>query len=125
MVKTLISILIALGLLIGISIFQMIHIEREFADFSAQLEALYDKTEAQTATREDAEAVRVSWNEKKKTMHIWVPHTDISYVDYWLSEGLSLIDTKQYGQTLSKIEVLIDICRKIPSSYSFSVENVL
>ncbi|MBR7099891.1 MAG: DUF4363 family protein [Clostridia bacterium] len=125
MVKTLISILIALGLLIGISIFQMIHIEREFADFSAQLEALYDKTEAQTATREDAEAVRVSWNEKKKTMHIWVPHTDISYVDYWLSEGLSLIDTKQYDQALSKIEVLIDICRKIPSSYSFSVENVL
>ena len=125
MVKTLISIFITLGLLVGISIFQMIHIEREFADFSAQLEALYDKTEAQTATREDAEAVRVSWNEKKKTMHIWVPHTDISYVDYWLSEGLSLIDTKQYGQALSKIEVLIDICRKIPSSYSFSVENVL
>ena len=123
--KTLISILIALGLLIGISIFQMIYIEKEFADFSAQLEALYDKTEAQTATREDAEAVRVSWNEKKKTMHIWVPHTDISYVDYWLSEGLSLIDTKQYDQALSKIEVLIDICRKIPSSYSFSVENVL
>ena len=125
MVKTLISIFITLGLLVGISIFQMIHIEREFADFSAQLEALYDKTEAQTATREDAEAVRVSWNEKKKTMHIWVPHTDISYVDYWLSEGLSLIDTKQYDQALSKIEVLIDICRKIPSSYSFSVENVL
>ena len=125
MVKTLISIFIALGLLVGISIFQMIYIEREFADFSAQLEALYDKTEAQTATREDAEAVRVSWNEKKKTMHIWVPHTDISYVDYWLSEGLSLIDTKQYDQALSKIEVLIDICRKIPSSYSFSVENVL
>ena len=123
--KTLISILIALGLLVGISIFQMIYIEKEFADFSAQLEALYDKTEAQTATREDAEAVRVSWNEKKKTMHIWVPHTDISYVDYWLSEGLSLIDTKQYDQALSKIEVLIDICRKIPSSYSFSVENVL
>ena len=123
--KTLISIFITLGLLVGISIFQMIHIEREFADFSAQLEALYDKTEAQTATREDAEAVRVSWNEKKKTMHIWVPHTDISYVDYWLSEGLSLIDTKQYDQALSKIEVLIDICRKIPSSYSFSVENVL
>ena len=125
MVKTLISILIALGLLVGISIFQMIYIEKEFADFSAQLEALYDKTEAQTATREDAEAVRVSWNEKKKTMHIWVPHTDISYVDYWLSEGLSLIDTKQYDQALSKIEVLIDICRKIPSSYSFSLENVL
>lgn len=123
--KTLISILIALGLLVGISIFQMIYIEKGFEDFSAQLEALYDKTEAQTATREDAEAVRVSWNEKKKTMHIWVPHTDISYVDYWLSEGLSLIDTKQYDQALSKIEVLIDICRKIPSSYSFSVENVL
>ena len=103
----------------------MIYIEKGFEDFSAQLEALYDKTEAQTATREDAEAVRVSWNEKKKTMHIWVPHTDISYVDYWLSEGLSLIDTKQYDQALSKIEVLIDICRKIPSSYSFSVENVL
>ena len=125
MVKTLASIFISLALLIGVSVFEVIHVENEFKELSAQLRSLYDKTEAETATREDAEAVRITWNDKKETLPIWVPHNDISYIDYWLSEGLSLIYTKNYDEALSKIEVLIDICKKIPAAYGFSIENIL
>ncbi len=125
MVKTLTSIFISLALLIGISVFEVIHVENEFEELSTQLQSLYDKTEAKTATREDAEVVRNTWNDKKEVLHIWVPHTDISYVDYWLGEGVSLIYTKNYDEALSKIEVLIDICKKIPNAYGFSIENIL
>lgn len=124
MVKTLLSIFISFLLLLGISIYEVYYVEKEFYDFSEQLETLYDKTDDKTANREDAEAVRISWNEKKKTLHVWVPHNDISYIDYWLSEGLSLIDTKNYDEALSKIEVLIEICKNIPSAYAFSFENI-
>lgn len=124
MVKTLSSIFISLLLLVGVSVYEIYHVEKSFGEFSEQLETLYDKTEEETATRADAEAVRESWNEKKKTLHIWVPHNDISYIDYWLSEGLSLIYTKHYDEALSKIEVLIEICEKIPSAYAFSFENI-
>ena len=124
MVKTLLSIFITLALIIGVSIYEVYYVEKVFGDFSGQLELLYDKTEEKTATREDAEAVRISWQEKKKSLHVWVPHADISYVDYWLSEGLSLIYTKDFDEALSKIEVLIEICKNIPSAYGFSFENI-
>lgn len=125
MVKTLASIFISLALLLGISFYEIYYVDEEFKEFSEQLESLYNKTENKTANRQDAEAVRASWNKKKETLHIWVPHTDISYVDYWLSEGLSLIYTEDYDEALSKIEVLIEICDKIPGTYTFSWENIL
>ncbi len=125
MVKTIISIFITVVLLFGVSIFESFYVENTFEEFSAQLETLYDKTEEQTATRNDALAVRASWDEKKKTLHIWIPHNDISYIDYWLNEGLSLIDTGNFEHALSKLEVLIEICKNIPSAYAFSLENIL
>lgn len=125
MVKTLASIFVSLALLLGISFYEIYYVDEEFKEFSEQLESLYAKTEDRTANRQDAEAVRASWNKKKESLHIWVPHTDISYVDYWLSEGLSLIYTKDYDEALSKIEVLIEICDKIPGTYTFSWENIL
>lgn len=125
MVKTLASIFISLALLLGISFYEIYYVDEEFKEFSEQLETLYEKTENETANRQDAEAVRTSWNKKKETLHVWVPHTDISYIDYWLSEGLSLIYTKDYDEALSKLEVLIEICEKIPGTYTFSWENIL
>ncbi len=124
MVKTLLSILISLLLIAGVAVFETWYVDKTFGEFSAQLETLYEKTEDESATRGDAEAVRVSWNEKKKVLHVWVPHNDISYVDYWLSEGLSLIETGQYDDALSKLEVLKEICRNIPAAYAFSFENI-
>jgi hypothetical protein len=125
MVKTLTSIFLSLTLLIGISVYEIYYVEKEFTEFSEQLESLYSKTEEHTASVEDAEAVRISWNDKKKTLHIWIPHNDISYVDYWLSEALGCIYTESYDDALSKIEVLQEIAKNIPSSYAFSLENIL
>ena len=54
-----------------------------------------------------------------------MPHNDISYIDYWLSEGVSLISTGNYEDALSKIDVLIHISKNLPDGYGFSLENVL
>ncbi len=124
MVKTILSILISLLLIAGVSVYETWYVEDTFSEFSEQIETLYEKTEAETAARADAEAVRISWNEKKKALHVWVPHNDISYIDYWLSEGLSLIETGQYGDALGKLEVLREICRNIPAAWAFSFENI-
>lgn len=124
MVKTLISIIISLVLLIGITIFELHYVDTQFGEFSAELAALYEKTENETATSEDAEAVRMSWNERKKSLHVWIPHNDISYIDYWLSEGLGALQTNSFDEALSKLEVLCEICRNIPSAYSLSPENI-
>lgn len=124
MVKTILSILLSLLLIVGAAVFETWYVEKTFGEFSEQLESLYEKIEEESATRGDAEAVRISWNDKKKSLHIWVPHNDISYIDYWLSEGLSLVETEHYDDARGKIEVLLEICRNIPASYAFSFENI-
>lgn len=124
MVRTLASIFIALALLLGVSFYEIYYVDKKFGEFSEQVETLYEKVENKTATRQDAEAVRTSWNKKKESLHIWVPHTDISYIDYWLSEGLGLIYTEKYDEALSKLEVIIEICEHIPGTYTFSWENI-
>lgn len=124
MVKTLLSIFIALGLLAAAAIFEEIFVDKQFDKFEAALETLDVKVRNETASRGDAESVRTLWEEEKKVLHIVIPHRDIGYVDYWLGEAVSLIETKNYDDALSKIDVLLTICEQIPETYRITFENV-
>lgn len=124
MVRTIVSILISLLILIGACLFEVYYIKDEFLAFHAVLETLYQKADDQTATAEDAKAVRDVWEDKKRHLHIWVPHTDISYIDYWLSEAVGLIYTKRYDEALPKLEVLLSIAQNLPATYTINPENV-
>ena len=124
MVRTLASIFVSLALILGISAYDIYTVGKTFHTFSEALVALYEKTEDQTATHEDGKAVRAYWKEKKKGLHIWIPHTSIENVDYQLNEALGYLYEKKYDDALPKIEVLIEMAEKIPRSYSFSFENM-
>ena len=124
MVKTMLSILITLGLLIGAAFFEQYFVDRQFDKFETALHSLDEKVRDETAVRGDAESVRTLWESEKKVLHVVIPHTDISYVDYWLSEAVSLIETENYTDAQSKIEVLLVLCRQIPQTYRITFENV-
>ena len=125
MVKTLLSIFISLALLVGAAVFENFYVRSQFDKFGDALSFLEDKTREQVATRGDAEVVRELWEEEKKNLHSVIPHNDISYIDYWMGEAVSYIETKNYDDALSKLEVLISICEQIPQTYSVSLENIL
>lgn len=124
MVKAIISTLAALALCIGFFVWTHFYLYRQFDDFHGALETLYDKVDAQSATREDAYAVKSMWETKKRKLQILVPHNDISYLDYWLSEACGLIYNEKYDLALGKIEVLLQITKNLPSAYSITLENV-
>ena len=125
MVKTLISIFISIALLVGAAIFENFYVGAQFDKFGDALETLEGKVRDESATRGDAEAVRELWEAEKKNLHSVIPHNDISYIDYWMGEAVSYIETKNFDDALSKIEVLITICEQIPQTYSVSFENIL
>ena len=85
---------------------------------------MYYKIEDETATREDGYAVRTLWTDKKSRLQVLLPHNDISYIDYWLSEACGLIYTGQYELALGKIEVLKEIAKNLPDAYSLTLENI-
>lgn len=125
MVKAICYTLIAILICVGMFIFSEWYVEKQFSEMSAALETLYDKIENETAVREDGYAVKELWAKKKRTLHILLPHNDISYIDYWLNEACGLIYVDDYDLALGKIEVLREITKNLPDSYSLKLENIL
>lgn len=124
MVKAISYTLAAIALCLGLFIFADYYINKQFGEFSAALDTLYTKIEDKTATREDAASVRSLWEDKRSKLHILVPHNDISYIDYWLSEACGLLYYGEYELALGKIEVLKEISKNLPGGYSLRIENI-
>ncbi len=124
MVKAISYTLAAVLLCVGTFIFAQIYMVKQFDEFSVALDSLYAKIEDETATREDGYAVRTLWNDKKSKLQTLVPHNDISYVDYWLSECCGLLYNGEYALALGKIEVLREIAKNLPDAYSIRIENI-
>ena len=125
MVKTIISIAISLLLLVSISILENLHIRKTFELFSDALEALYEKTESGVVTHEDGVAVETFWEKRKRTLHIWLPHTAILEIDYQLYEAVGYLYVEDFESAMPKLEILQGMCENIPQSYRFSLENIL
>lgn len=119
-IYTVVAFLACLGLFIGVEIY----LNKQFDEFHDALETLYKKVETRTANREDGYAVKEMWSDKKSKLHIFIPHNDISYIDYWLSEACGLIYCKEYDLALGKIEVLQEITKNLPDAYTLKLENI-
>lgn len=124
MVKSIVYTLTAIVLCVATFIGVEFYLNRQFNEFYGALDTLYYKIEDGTANREDAYAVRKMWTDKKSRLHIFIPHNDISYVDYWLNETCGLIYTGHLDLALGKIEVLREISKTLPGAYSVRLENV-
>ena len=124
MYKTLVSILITLGILLGASYYESVRLNSTFSKFHQTLRVLYDKTEHETVTYEDGTAVEEFWEYQKNTSHIWIPHTAILEIDYQLYEAVGYIYVRDYKSALPKLEILLGMCENIPQSYRLSLENI-
>lgn len=124
MVKSIIYTLSAIVLSAAFFIFTEIYVSRQFGYLYGAAEELYDKIETGGATQNDARAVIELWEDKKGKLHIFIPHNDISQIDYYLSEASGFLRDGEDYQALAKIEVVKHLARSLPSSYSIRLENV-
>ena len=125
MVKTCISILVAIGMILGLCILEVHYVQHVFDSFRNVLTGLYEKIEQGEATHEDGIATQRHWTHMKKNLHIWLPHNAIDNLDFHLSEALGYLYEGQFTDALPKIEVLIDMTENVPHSFEFSIENIL
>ena len=124
MIKTLISGLIGLLLIITASVFEFIFVKNSFSEFNEILTVAYSKIEDETAVKEDVLTAQDYWLEKKKSLHVFIPHNDIKEIDLWVAEAVTLVENKQFEDALSKIEVVIELVEQIPKTFEFRLENV-
>ena len=124
MIKTIISIFITLGVILGISCYEIHYVQSTFETFHGALRSLKEKTELGTVNYSDGLAIRSFWDEKKQVMHIWVPHTALSEIDYQLDEAIGFLYAGKYEDALPKIEVILGLSENVPRSYIISLGNI-
>ena len=125
MVKTLISMVCVFLLLTFGAIYETNFVQKQFNEFHDVLTELYQKVDEQTAVEDDVYAVQKNWLDKKRVLHIFIPHNEIKEVDLWLSEAVTLIKNQDYKEALYKIEVTINLIEQISKTFSFRIENIL
>ena len=125
LVKTIISILVVASLLVVGSIYEQYFVNKQFDELNGVLIQLYQKIDNETATQDDVYAVQKNWLNKKKVLHVFIPHNEIKEIDLWLSESATLVRDKEWKDAISKIEVLIELTEQIPKTFVLSWENVL
>ena len=125
MVKTIIStICVALLLTVG-AIFENHFVHKQFYELNSVFVCLYEKIDDKTATQDDVYATQKSWLNKKRVLHIFIPHNEIKEIDLWLSESATLVRDQKWEDAISKVEVLIELSEQIPKTFSVSLENIL
>lgn len=125
MVKSIISVLISLALIFGFAAYENSFVMRQFDEFSTVLDTLYEKVENETANKQDVLAAQQNWVDKKKVLHIFIPHNEIKEVDLWLAETISLVGYEKYEDALSKLDVLKELCEQIPHTFRLHISNIL
>ena len=124
MIKTIASILISFALIFGLSFYEIYYVQKTFTCFHQILDSLYQKTESKTATHEDGVAIRSYWENEKRTLHVWLPHTMLQEVDYHLDEAIGYLYNDDFSNALAQLEVAIELSEEIPRSYSLGIQNI-
>ena len=124
MVRTIASIIISFAIIFGLSFYEVYYVRTTFKQFHDILDSLYQKTESYTATYEDGTAVRSFWEHEKHTLHIWLPHNMLQEVDYHLDEAIGYLHDDDYPNAIAQLEVIREIAKEIPISYTLSPRNI-
>ena len=124
MIRTIVSAVITLLLIIGVSIYDIWYVQRTFEVFHGELRTLKEKTQLGEATYSDGLAVRAYWDTKKRVMHIWVPHTALAEIDYQLDEAIGFLYIGDYDGAMPKIEVILGLSENVPLGYTLSLGNI-
>lgn len=124
MVRCIITILITSAIIIFGGIYENTFIRSTFDEIHVMLGEVQEKLELNTATEDDILAVQNFWIAKKKSLHAYIPHTEIKEVDLWISECVTYTKYKKYDDAEAKIEVVKELCEQIPKSFLIKFENI-
>ena len=125
MVKSVISMLMASLILLFGAIYEENFVIRQFEEFDVAVGELKRKIDDETAVEGDVLAVQDNYLNKKKYLHIFIPHNEIKEMELWLSETVILVRDKEWTDARSKIEVLGELSEQIPKTFKISIENIL
>ena len=124
MLKSLITMLCALFLLICANFLEQITVQKTFDEFYQIIEATQSKLQGENPTLSDSESLEDFWLDKKRNLHVWIPHTEIKEIDLWVSECVAYTRLGQFDEAITKLDVLKILASQVPHNFSLLLENL-
>ena len=123
--KSFISLVVALGILITGAIFECNFVEKQFDEFKYTVTELEKKCDGETLTKDDVITAKKDWYDKKEYLHIFIPHNEIKEIDLWLNEAVTYAEQKDYMECKAKFVVVKELLTVIPKTFTLRIENIL
>ena len=124
MLKSVLTMLLAVFLLIGATFAEQIIVQNTFLEFEEVIEQTHAKLMAESPSKLDADGLESFWLEKKRKLHVWIPHAEIKEIDLWVSECVAYAQSSDFKEAVCKLEVLKTLTSQIPKNFSLKLENL-
>lgn len=124
MIRSILTTFVSIAILFGASILESNHISKTFESFHTFLSQSEIKLESENASVQDLEVLENFWLDKKRSLHIFIPHNDIKEIDLWIAECVAYAKAKNFPEAISKIKVLKLLAKQIPNTFLLKFENI-
>lgn len=124
MIKSIITTFLAISILFCASILENNYVDKTFDTFYNFLKQSETKLESKNVSLQDIEVLEGFWLDKKRSLHIFIPHNDIKEIDLWIAECVAYAKAENYPEAISKIKVLKLLAKQIPNTFLLKFENI-
>ena len=125
MKKVLITIICSILLLVAGGIYEQVVVLKQFDEFKSSVSECLDKANAKTLTVNDINELSTDWEDKRKYLHVFIPHTEIKEIGLWLSEATAFAEFGNMEETADKLQVIYDLSKQIPDNFRIKIENIM
>ncbi len=123
--KVLITIIVSLILLVAGGVYEQVVVLKQFDEFKQSVLVCKDKADAKTLTFDDIKDLQTDWEDKRKYLHVFIPHTEIKEIGLWLSEAMAFTEYDNMEETADKLQVIYDLSCQIPENFRIKIENIM
>jgi hypothetical protein len=125
MKKVIITIICAIILLIAGGVYEQVVVLKQFDEFKLSVSKCLDKADDKTITVNDIDKLSTDWEEKRKYLHVFIPHTEIKEIGLWLSEATAFAKSGNIEEVADKLKVVYDLSKQIPDNFRVKIENIM
>lgn len=125
MKKVIITIICAIILLIAGGVYEQVVVLKQFDEFKLSVSECLDKADNKTITVNDIDKLSTDWEEKRKYLHVFIPHTEIKEIGLWLSEATAFAKSGNIEEVADKLKVVYDLSKQIPDNFRVKIENIM
>lgn len=125
MKKSIISIIVTLIIMVVGTWYEQKFVLKTFDELRVEIDECLEKANNEVLTKKEVEDFQEKWEDKKKYLHIFIPHTDIKEIGLWVSEAIAFTEYENFEESADKLKVIYDLLISTPQNYRFRLENVL